>query len=149
MNRDFICSSCGNEWSQKADNDGLCDGYGLPSCPICGTSGSETNDYRDFVCPQCKHEWRNYGNGGLAFGCWPNCPNCGTTANKAQKKGFSLIGSVLCLIHTTTIAANNGNLAAPHATMVLSGFTVGNDVICGCRGAKDFRSFAPLEINFH
>ena len=83
MKRDFICSCCGNNWSQKADKDGLCDGYGLPPCPICGTSGSDPNDYGDFVCPYCSHKWRNYGNGGLVLGCWPNCPKCGTIANEA------------------------------------------------------------------
>jgi hypothetical protein len=36
------------------------------------------DDYRDFVCPYCGHEWRNYGNGGLVFGMWPNCPKCHT-----------------------------------------------------------------------
>lgn len=83
MERNFICSSCRNNWSQEADEDGLCDGYGLPPCPICGTPGSDPNDYGDFVCPYCRHEWRNYGNGGLVLGCWPNCPKCGTMANEA------------------------------------------------------------------
>lgn len=83
VKRAFICSSCGNEWSQVADKYGLCDGYGNPPCPKCGTNGSDPNDYGDFVCPYCEHKWRNYGNGGLVFGCWPNCPKCGTMANEA------------------------------------------------------------------
>ena len=83
METDFICVTCGNNWSQKADKDGLFDGYGNPPCPICGSTGRDPNDYGDFVCPYCGHAWRNYGNGGLVLGCWPNCPNCGTMANEA------------------------------------------------------------------
>ena len=81
--RSFICSACGNEWSREADADGLVDGYGLPPCPECGNSGSDPNDYGDFTCPYCGHSWRNYGNGGLVLGCWPNCPKCGTVAEGA------------------------------------------------------------------
>lgn len=64
----------------EADVDGLFDGYGNPPCPVCGTNGRDASDYADFVCPYCKHEWRNYGNGGLVLGTWPNCPQCGTQA---------------------------------------------------------------------
>jgi hypothetical protein len=37
---------------------------------------------RDFICPYCGYEWHKYVNGGLVFGCWPNCPKCGTTAEE-------------------------------------------------------------------
>ena len=69
----------------KADEDGLFDGYGLPPCPLCGEPGYDPNDYGDFIClnPSCEHEWRNYGNGGLVFGCVPNCPECGSPATQA------------------------------------------------------------------
>lgn len=82
MKKDFICSYCGNNWSQSADRNGLFDGYGNPPCPTCGTPGSDPNDYGDFFCRKCGYEWRNYGNGGLVLGCWPNCPKCGTMADE-------------------------------------------------------------------
>ena len=84
MSSDFICTYCENRWSMEADADGLFDGYGLPPCPNCGTTGHDPSDYGDFVCPYCKHEWRNYGNGGLVLGMWPNCPKCRTPANSAS-----------------------------------------------------------------
>ncbi len=83
MDTAFICPSCGNEWSMQADKDGLFDGYGNPPCPICEDNGRDPSDYGDFVCPYCKHEWRNYGNGGLVLGMWPNCPKCRTVASAA------------------------------------------------------------------
>lgn len=83
MERDFICPACDNEWTMKADKDGLFDGYGLPPCPHCGAQGADPTDYVDFSCLYCSHTWRNYGNGGLKFGMWPNCPQCGTSANQA------------------------------------------------------------------
>lgn len=43
----------------------------------------DPSDYGDFSCPYCGHEWRNYGNGGLVLGMWPNCPKCGTPADPA------------------------------------------------------------------
>ena len=85
MKHNFICPSCKHEWTQKADKDGLFDGYGNPPCPICGENGCDPNDYQDFICPSCGHTWRNYGNGGLVLGCWPNCPKCGTMAQEAQE----------------------------------------------------------------
>jgi uncharacterized Zn ribbon protein len=81
--RDFICPSCKNEWSMKADKDGLCDGYGLPPCPNCGTNGADPHDFGDFICRTCRHEFRNYGNGGLVLGMWPNCPKCGGMTDRA------------------------------------------------------------------
>lgn len=83
MRTAFICPSCQNEWSMKSDKYGLFDGYGNPPCPVCGDNGGDANDYGDFVCPACNHKWRNYGNGGLVFGTWPNCPNCGMQASSA------------------------------------------------------------------
>jgi hypothetical protein len=83
MKREFVCSNCKNTWSQKADKDGFYDGYCSPPCSICGTHGSDPNDYGDFICPNCRYEWRKYGNGGLILGCWPNCPKCGTMADEA------------------------------------------------------------------
>jgi hypothetical protein len=83
MNRDFACPSCGNTWGAKSDEDGLYDGYTNAPCPICGTPGTNPNDYGDFVCPYCNYNWRKYGNGGLVFGCWPTCPKCGTMADEA------------------------------------------------------------------
>jgi hypothetical protein len=84
VSRDFICPYCGNQWSMEEDADGLFDGYGIPPCPSCGTTGADPNDYGDFVCPYCDHQWRNYGNGGLVLGMWPNCPKCGTPADSAS-----------------------------------------------------------------
>jgi hypothetical protein len=83
VSSDFICPYCANEWSMEADSDGLFDGYGNPLCPECATNGSNPSDYGDFRCPHCRHEWRNYGNGGLVLGTWPNCPKCGTQADSA------------------------------------------------------------------
>lgn len=83
MSTDFICPSCENKWSMEPDADGLFDGYGNPPCPRCGTNGSDPRDWGDFSCPYCRHQWRNYGNGGLVLGMWPNCPRCGTTADRA------------------------------------------------------------------
>ena len=77
MEKDFICPKCGNTWSMKKDKDGLFDGYGLPPCPRCGENGCDPNDYYDYTCEFCKHKWRQYGNGGLVFGCIPKCPECG------------------------------------------------------------------------
>lgn len=42
------------------------------------------NDYNDYICPYCNYEWRVEGNGGLVFGCWPNCPKCGTPAEERE-----------------------------------------------------------------
>ncbi len=83
MGKNFVCSSCGNSWSEKIDKDGLYNGYINAPCPICENPGSDPKDYGDFICPSCNHKWRNYGNGGLVLGCWPNCPKCGTMANEA------------------------------------------------------------------
>lgn len=83
MSTDFACPSCGNEWSMEPDDDGLFNGYGCPPCPVCGGEGAYADDYADYECPYCHYEWRVYGNGGLVFGCWPNCPKCGTSANEA------------------------------------------------------------------
>jgi hypothetical protein len=83
MKNDFYCTFCGNAWSQEADEDGWYDGIVSPLCPKCGMPGSDANDYGDFVCPYCGYKWRNYGNGGLVLGCWPNCPKCGTMADEA------------------------------------------------------------------
>jgi DNA-directed RNA polymerase subunit RPC12/RpoP len=83
MSTAFICPTCKNEWSMEADKDGLFDGYGNPPCPICGDNGRDPSDYGDFICPYCGHKWRNYGNGGLVLGMWPNCPKCGTQASPA------------------------------------------------------------------
>ena len=76
MMKDFICPSCFHEWSMKEDKDGLFNGYGCPPCPICGESGCNPNDYADYTCEFCGNQWRQYGNGGLVFGCIPKCPNC-------------------------------------------------------------------------
>ena len=84
MDTAFICPSCKNEWSMEADEDGLFDGYGNPPCPNCGDNGRDPSDYGDFVCTYCDHEWRNYGNGGLVYGTWPNCPKCKTPASPAS-----------------------------------------------------------------
>ena len=77
MEKNFICPSCGNTWSMKADEDGLFNGYGAPPCPVCGENGCDPNDYCDYTCKICGHQWRQYGNGGLIFGCIPRCPECG------------------------------------------------------------------------
>jgi hypothetical protein len=79
---DFICPSCENTWSMEADADGLFDGYGNPPCRRCGTNGSDPSDYGDFSFPNCHHQWRNYGDGGLVLGMWPDCPRCGATADQ-------------------------------------------------------------------
>jgi hypothetical protein len=77
MTTDFVCprADCGNTWTMEADEDGLFDGYGNPPCPVCGTNGSEANDYGDWECVQ-GHVWRTYGNGGLVMGTVPRCPEC-------------------------------------------------------------------------
>jgi hypothetical protein len=67
----------------EADQDGLFNGYGRPPCPECGENGNDPSDYGDFSCPLCFHKWRNFGNGGLILGMWPNCPKCGMTADSA------------------------------------------------------------------
>ena len=77
MKKDFICPKCGNTWSMKEDKDGLFKGYGAPPCPKCGENGCAPNDYFDYTCSDCGYKWRQYGNGGLAFGCVPRCPKCG------------------------------------------------------------------------
>lgn len=79
----FICDSCGYTWAQEEDDDGFYNGYSLPLCPVCGGFSCDADDYEDFACPYCGYRWRNYGNGGLVHGCWPNCPKCGTSADKA------------------------------------------------------------------
>lgn len=79
----FICPRCENTWTMKKDKNGLYDGYGNPPCPECGTNGCDPNDYKDYRCPYCGKEWRQYGDGGLVMGCWPNCPRCGTLADEA------------------------------------------------------------------
>jgi hypothetical protein len=38
----------------------------------------DTGDFADYHCRYCGHEWRVIGNGGLVFGCYPDCPECGT-----------------------------------------------------------------------
>lgn len=83
MSKEFVCLSCGHNWTQEEDADGLYNGYGNPPCPVCGGFSSDASDYKDFVCPYCGHRWRNYGDGGLVYGCWPNCPECGTPAEEA------------------------------------------------------------------
>lgn len=81
MTTDFICprTDCGNVWTMEEDEDGTFDGYGFPPCPICGTNGSEANDYGDWEC-NGGHSWRSYGNGGLVLGMVPRCPECNALA---------------------------------------------------------------------
>lgn len=75
--KDLACSGCGHLWSAAPDGDGLFNGYGCPPCPICGEPSVDANDYRDYTCDCCGHQWRQYGNGGLVYGCVPRCPECG------------------------------------------------------------------------
>lgn len=80
---DLICGDCHTEWSMEKDDDGLFDGSGTPPCPKCSGPGMDPSDYGDWTCPSCANEWRVYGNGGLTgYGTWPNCPDCGSSAEK-------------------------------------------------------------------
>ena len=54
----------------------------MASCSNCGEEGHNTRTctgYADYHCRYCKHDFRVTGNGGLVFGMYPSCPDCGSS----------------------------------------------------------------------